>query len=312
MTIDVSGFSRIGDMTSGGGLSAVFDGSTSTNGYAEATTGYAGIDFGGSPKRISKAELVSATNGFDASGATTDITLSLYGKNGAAPSGAADGVLLGVAGPFGDVNAQTTRTILSTDVVTQYRYVWAVISTGVWAIATEVRLFESVEPTAPTGERLVIRRSCDEVFPLTWDLSEIPHFHVTARLNDPAVARLFFQVNVTHRGEFTSYMDVVGFGFLIEYRHAATFANLAAASWTTAPNAISGGNIIDRGNHHYGAATIVSAMNAAAGFYEFRVRGSAHSTGSSLDGLAAVLAEYGVGLNNLLIEFDEGSELRTA
>lgn len=92
--IDTSNLAKIGNMTSGGGLAAIMDGSSGTVGYAESTLGYAGVTLA-APTRIDHAKLTSADNGFDASGLTTGITLYLYGKAGTAPSHAHDGQLLG-------------------------------------------------------------------------------------------------------------------------------------------------------------------------------------------------------------------------
>ena len=306
--LDLTGLTPFGNMVSGGGLAAVLDSNPGTTGYAQATTGYCGVDLV-TPKRIGYVEIVSATNGYDASGLTSQITLKLYGKNTSAPANATDGTLIGTLGPFMDTNAQLIKTIMSTDLVTEYRYVWAVITTGVWAVAATLRVFEAgeiVEPVASSAVRFKVVRRCDELTPLTFVGTPIPAFQAFVRLNGPAELAVSFQANVVHRGEFTGVNGTVGYGFAVLYRTATTFAELASAAWETICS--SGGNICERNPHHYGAAAIVgdvSFLQAGGCFIEFAVTGSAHSDLSvGTNGLAAILAEGGRGLNGFRLLFD--------
>lgn len=90
----------IGDMTSNGGLAAAFDGSGNQGGAASArkvttTTAYIGLSYG-SAKRIYKARYVGANDtGVVQPGTTPNVTITLYGKTGSAPSSGTDGTNLG-------------------------------------------------------------------------------------------------------------------------------------------------------------------------------------------------------------------------
>ena len=313
MAIDLTGLPRIGNMISGGGLNGIFDGNAGTSGYAQSTTGYAGIDFNSAPRRIEKVEIDSQSNGYDASGLTSQVTLKLYGRNGAAPASATDGTLLGSIGPFTDVNALQTKTIVSSDQVTQYRYVWAVITTGVWAAAVSIRLFAALaplEPVASDARRIIVHRRCDEAIALSQLETEVQPFRVTLRMNAPAVLKIHFQCNTTHNGPVTGYNGAVGIGFALYYKYAETFAGLAGAPLVFVR--ATGCNISERNPQHYGETPMVAAMSTLAGFYEFRMTGSAHSDGSSLNGLASILVEGGRGLNGLVLDFDKDAELVSA
>jgi len=140
--INVSTFPKFGNLTYGSGLAAVFDGTEATTGYAQGTIGWAGVDFRSSPQRIGRAEVVSATNGFDASGATSEILLELRAKNGSPPVNPGDGVFIGAdAQWFTDQNLQRTVTLNCVDNVTEWDFVWVMVKTGVWSVMAEVRLF---------------------------------------------------------------------------------------------------------------------------------------------------------------------------
>ena len=140
--IDTAPLLKIGDMLSGGGVTAAVNtGDGGATGYKQSTTGWAGVALATSTA-ISHVEVTSAANGFDASGSQTSITLRLYGRQGTAPGHGTNGVLLGTLGPFTDVNATTTRTIQSTDTTTQWDYIWVTGTTGVWTV------YESIKPYA--------------------------------------------------------------------------------------------------------------------------------------------------------------------
>lgn len=94
---NVSGTS-IGDLTGGGGLAAVFDGDNSKT-YAQcatvaATTGYVGKT-PASAVKVSRAIVYGSSDKGFVTGASPAVTLSLYGKTGAAPANGTDGTLLG-------------------------------------------------------------------------------------------------------------------------------------------------------------------------------------------------------------------------
>jgi hypothetical protein len=137
---------NFGDMTLGSGLSAIFDGNTGTSGRAETTVGYAGKNYTSSPKRIYQAIVTSLTNGFDASGTSTTITLTLYGKNGSAPANGTDGTVLSTT-TFTDTESLHSKTLVSSQPGTLWDYVWVRGTTGVWVVFSELVFYEtSVTP----------------------------------------------------------------------------------------------------------------------------------------------------------------------
>lgn len=142
----------IGDLTSSGGLAAAFDGTTAQASAASATkatatSGYVGKTLG-QRFRIAKAEAWgSSDNGFTTGGAT--VTLTLYGKQGAAPANATDGTSLVTSGSIADTTSMVTLT--SSDTATEWDHVWLTVaaSSGTIAVA-ELRLY-SPGDAAQTG-----------------------------------------------------------------------------------------------------------------------------------------------------------------
>lgn len=120
---------NIGDMTTNGGLAAIFDGTTSQAdtacGRATAVNNaYAGKNYSSSPKKISKVICYGGNNvGFWHTYNST-ATLDLYGKNGGAPSNDTDGTLLGTLSYTDTTNESAGRTVTSTDTLTAWDYVW--------------------------------------------------------------------------------------------------------------------------------------------------------------------------------------------
>lgn len=139
--IDTSGLTKIGDMPSGGGLPAAINPSDGgSTGYKQATIGWGGVTLS-APAAIHSADVTSATNGFDASGLTTPITLQLWAKQGAAPANGTDGTLIGSVGPFTDVNATTVKTIASNNTTTEWDHVWVRGTTGVWFVSEAMKFW---------------------------------------------------------------------------------------------------------------------------------------------------------------------------
>lgn len=295
--IDLSALPRIGNMTQGGGLNAAFDGVITTQAWREATVGWAGVDFGESPRRIDRAAVSCQSLGFDASGLTTPVTLTLRGKNGTAPTGPADGTSLGSLS-FTDVNGVSTREIASADKATAWRYVWVTVSTGVWAVVSEIALFEAAQPSpapqAPNADEVVYIHSVNEYTPLPQVAAHLPGFDIAFSVDQPSVALIDFQANVKHQGNELSpaYWGVVGVGFVIQHN--------AGNGWVTIPNGTSGFNISERNPQHYGSAVVTGAVALAPGQHAFRVLGTAHTDADSRNGLARLLVE-GEGLNALRV-----------
>jgi len=139
-TIDraLAGSVAIGNMTSGGGLAAAFDGvfsqpaasSAERTGSGTSLSSYVGKNFSGaSDQKIQQATIYPSNDGgfvvtaIGPGGAypTVAITLNLRGKV-SAPSSASDGTLLGTSGSISDTFSAVT--IVSTDQTTAWKYVW--------------------------------------------------------------------------------------------------------------------------------------------------------------------------------------------
>jgi len=332
--LDTSG-TKIGNMTSGYGLVGLFDGQVNNN-YYQGVDGYAGVVFS-TPHTISSVEIDSQINGYDASGSTTQITLSVYARTSGTPSSSTDGTLIGSLATFTDTNAYLTKTITSTDTTTQFSCVWIRIQTSVWAAATEIRFYgdddgntptptntatETLTPTVTntatptaTGTALpqiaqvdgsaVVQNSLDDVGEddiyvlLTHDGQEIQRFRTPRfHLINDSTAMVFFRADVAHRGEITGYTGALSIGFRIWYRYSSTQAGLDTASLTLIFNGVQGCNIEERNPAHYGATNIFKAISLPAGYYEFTVTGSAATDASGW--------QHTDGLAKVLVEYGEG------
>lgn len=294
-----------GNMVCGGGLDAALN--NTGNAYAQGTVGWIGKSTDTS-KNLNAVKVTSQTNGFDASGSTSQISIQVRGS-ATLPTSATDGVILGEIPAFTDANTLTTKTITFAQPST-YPYVWAVINTGVWAAVTNVEYVYSVISSDTDtivypviSGYSVIKKSVDEQTPLPQVAAIIAPLTVRFELVAPTVCTLNFQTNFVHRGElFTpSYLGVVGVGVSFEYKYAQTKAGVLAAPLQRFKNASSGMNIYDRNPAHYGSASVVSAELLQAGFYELVCYGTAHTDADSRNGLAGLLIEGGRGLNGLVI-----------
>jgi len=170
-TIDraLAGSVAIGNMTSGGGLAAAFDGvfsqaaasSAERTGSGTSLSSYVGKNFSGaSDQKIQQATIYPSNDGgfvVTAIGPggvypTVAITLNLRGK-ASAPSSASDGTLLGTSGSI--PNTFSAVTIVSTDQSTAWKYVWVEMistvsfSTTISNIVAELSLFNP--PGTGTG-----------------------------------------------------------------------------------------------------------------------------------------------------------------
>lgn len=322
--IDLSSFPKFGTMTKGSGIPGVFDGAVGTTGYAEFSGGYAGVNFSTDPQKIDRVEVVSATNGFDASGLTTAIVLTLRAKNGSAPTGPNDGAVLATAS-FTDINSQTTRTLNSPDKVTLWDYIWVSVSTGVWSVIAELRFFEASEyvpPVAPepnAADFTIYQKACNSNFPLPQGAVIVPDFTFDICCDAVGAALVDFGVNVTHVGNLFSppYLGAIGIGAQFCYKFAADYAGLDSAPWQSPPNSKTNGiNIDERNPAHYANVGLPTSMPVQPGFYRFSLMMSAHTDGDVIqgtppirldrDGLAQILAEGGKGLNGLRVMVVKG------
>ena len=127
--IDRTAGTNIGNMTSNGGLAAAFDGNTS---QAQTQCAANTNQIGGyvskalaQPAAIDRVIIYGSNNAGYSNGTNRTITLVLYGKQGAAPSSATDGTILGTLGPFTDIPDESAgRTIASSDTDAIWDHVW--------------------------------------------------------------------------------------------------------------------------------------------------------------------------------------------
>lgn len=118
---------NIGDATSGGGLAAAFDGDNDeANADCAHRNAAANMWVGktlAASAPISKVITYGSNDhGYDGAGA--NITISLYGKSGSAPSSGTDGTQLATTGSIADAGNADPRTLMSSDTVTVYDHVW--------------------------------------------------------------------------------------------------------------------------------------------------------------------------------------------
>lgn len=295
--IDPSGLVAFGNMGSGGGLSAIFNPDAST-GYATVTTGWAGLTLS-EPARLKSVTITSATNGFDASGLTTPVTIRMYGKVGPAPTGPSDWTML-ASTTFTDVNAATVKTLTSADQITQFDHVGFSITTGVWAIAQYVQFEEATAATAllPTPElttRTAYQSRIDTEINLPWATAELPQTR-WAPLYIPAPCNALVDLNCDFRHRNVSgYAGPIGIGWTFGARYGTSLEAMIAAPWQPLVKAQTQIASIE---HHYAPCCASGAVALAQGYYQFSFKGSAHTTANTFDGNACLLVESGVGYNS--------------
>jgi hypothetical protein len=305
--IDCTSLVKFGNMTSGSGLAQIFDNDISDTGYATATQGWAGVSLSSS-KIISKVEVTAASNGFDASGLTTSITIDVYAKQGAVPTSATGGTKIGSTGSFTDINSQITKVVNSNSSIA-YDHVWVVINTGVWAVASIVNIFEGEilgAPVVVASDRYSLQKSLNTTTPLNWATTEVPGFRIATISDSNAIATCMLRMDIIHNNVFSGAVGIAG---RILVRMGNTWAECQSANFTYIPNAVSGKNITDVTDHYGNINIFIKYPLLANKYYEFSVASTAHSTGSSSNGLCSILAEYGQGLNSFIISVDKNEVL---
>jgi hypothetical protein len=125
--LDYTGSSNIGNMTSNGGLSAAFDGTTSqasasTASATNATSAYAGKTLAAGAA-IHSAKIYGSNNTGYVSAINPTVTVTLYGKQGTAPANGTDGTSIGTASFTDTADESVARTITSTDKNTLWDHV---------------------------------------------------------------------------------------------------------------------------------------------------------------------------------------------
>lgn len=133
--IDRTVGTNIGDMTAGGGLTEAFNGTTSTALVnccfkTNTTSSYVGKTLASS-KVFGQAIIYGSNNDGFKGIANPSVTINIRGKQGAAPSSATDGTIIGTTTFTDTTNESSGRTIASTDLSTQWDHIFAqMISTG--------------------------------------------------------------------------------------------------------------------------------------------------------------------------------------
>jgi len=144
--ISPTGLTKFGDMTLGSGLAAAFDANTNEASPACASNsanGYAGMTLT-SAKRVYHMVTYGTNNaGYDGGG-NPSVTLTLYGKQGSAPSSYSNGTSLGST-TFTDTDTTNSKTIVSTDQETLWDHLWLVIGgSATFPRLAEVEFYEAV------------------------------------------------------------------------------------------------------------------------------------------------------------------------
>lgn len=86
---------------------------------------YIGKNFGSSPKAINRVKVYGSTNQGFITSANPSVTITLYG-NSSLPASGTDGTSLG-SSTFTDITGSINTTIQSSDLTTQWQYVWIYI-----------------------------------------------------------------------------------------------------------------------------------------------------------------------------------------
>ncbi len=142
----ITGGTNIGNLTVNGGLAAAFDGVTNQGGGVCAavggTNGYVGKSIS---KRVYGATVYGSNdNGYDA--ANPSITITLYGKIGAAPANGTDGTILGSV-TFTDTANESgnPHAITSNDNETVWAHTWINVTGSTSnVLVAEAQIYESV------------------------------------------------------------------------------------------------------------------------------------------------------------------------
>lgn len=114
-------------------ISAMFDGDTSessgggstfTTWTGVTTNAYVGKSYVGTPKQVHSAVIYGTSDAGFIAGSNPNMTFTLYGKTGAAPSNSTDGTSLGTLAFNDTANESGGRTITSSDTATYWDHVW--------------------------------------------------------------------------------------------------------------------------------------------------------------------------------------------
>lgn len=147
---------NLGDMTGGGGINAAFDTTTAQAAAAcastaSSTTAWVGRDLT-TPSTIGGVTVHGSNDAGYVAGANPSVTITLYGKTGAAPASSTDGTVLGSITFTDTADESTGRVITSNDITTTWDNVWVKVDQGGAAAAMHVAELLMFDPdTAVVG-----------------------------------------------------------------------------------------------------------------------------------------------------------------
>jgi hypothetical protein len=149
----------IGNMTGGGNLAAAFEStvsqaaaacaskSSSTNAYVGQTLATAAA--------IAKVRVRGSNDAGYVSAANPTVTITLYGKQGTAPSNGTDGTSLGSTSFTDTANESSARTITSSDTTTAWDHVWVYVAhdgAAATSAVAELEIFAKIAGEAITTQ----------------------------------------------------------------------------------------------------------------------------------------------------------------
>lgn len=290
------------------GLANLADNNENTFGYVTGTRGYYGLSLG-TPTAIGRVDCRSTLNGFDASGwASGPNTIELRAAD-TQPDGSnfeTHGVLLGSITFTETANTRVTRTVVSTNAVTQFLFVWVVLKTTVYAEAADITFFKPSAPAAPTLKtgtwslRATDYRIALERTQLWWKKNGVycwSCFHelrFDIELPEPSYVKVFGSINLAHRG---GVYTNVGWGIKATVRTANSFAamppipssSVDLAYWQSVentgliPGSKRASNILGI-EDHYRNPSIEYGVWLPAGYHRIEHWGNSHRTGMPEDG----------------------------
>lgn len=305
MKIDLSGFPKIGNMIYGNGLSAIFDAdNVISNGYAQETVGWAGINCSSNPQKIDFVRIWGATNGWDGSGSCTPVYQQLFAKNGAAPTSSTDGTFLGDAGTFMDNNTRHCQEIASSNWWDAWDYIWIRQTTGVYSLLSGIELFTPEIPEISSSK--ILPKQCNNMKVIQRYGGPIHEFRRLFKLNQSSAVTFKGSVDYIHRYDITGQADSLSCAGRIIWRTANDLSSLPQASWNY--GRATGNNLMSF-EMHYTNIDPWQSVQLPAGYVEASIYLNANRMNPTGNYFAAVLCEYGSGLNLFEINIQPNTEM---
>lgn len=127
-------------------------------------------------------------------------------------------------------------------------------------------------------------------------------------IDSPQIVVLTGHLDVKHRGLVNG---VIGYAGALSVHSCPTLADLPPfPTWSTPmgvriPGSTNGGNILNRSEHHYGKIVWNGMVLLEPGCHRIMAHANSHTSinNNTIDGLAEVLVEGGLGLNCLIATF---------